>query len=86
MEADFRAANYYSIHESWFTRFSDRLVSVDLSNNHIQNIPKDVMNLPSLREIDVSSNDLFDLPEVVDIVNSRYSTCEIFDFAIAKNS
>lgn len=71
LEADFRAANFYAVHESWFTHFSKQLVSVDLSNNNIQNVPRAIINLPSLKELDVSGNGLFELPEIDDVVNSR---------------
>lgn len=71
LEADFRAANFYAVHESWFTCFSQKLVSVDLSNNHIQSVPRAIINLPLLQELDVSSNGLFELPEIDDVVNSR---------------
>ena len=51
--------------------YAEQLVSLDLSNNQLHNIPKEVMNLPSIIEINVSANNLVQLPEVENVEDSR---------------
>ena len=71
---DFRACGFHAIHQSWFTQSYfqiHQLVEIDVSNNHLQNIPKELFNLEYLKKIDVSGNGLFHLPEVDNVHNSR---------------
>jgi Leucine-rich repeat (LRR) protein len=71
LEGDFSNADFYDIHKSWFTDHAEQLVSLDLSNNHLLNIPREIFNLPFIREINVSANHLFELPEVDNVEDSR---------------
>ncbi|XP_068741133.1 leucine-rich repeat serine/threonine-protein kinase 1-like isoform X3 [Montipora capricornis] len=57
--------NLFSLHKAWFVNLSARLVSVDLSDNHIEELPEELFNtLPLLEVLDVSKNKLLYLPEV----------------------
>ena len=71
LEGDLSTGNFYEIHKSWFTEYAQLLVSLNLSNNQLNKIPKEVLNLPSLRIIDLSANDLYDLPEIDNVEDSR---------------
>ena len=71
LEGDFSHSKFYDIHRSWFMDYAEQLVSLDLSNNQLHNIPKEVMNLPSIIEINVSANNLVQLPEVENVEDSR---------------
>ena len=58
--------NLYAIHKAWFVNLSARLVSIDLSDNCIKELPEELFNiLPALEELDVSKNQLKSLPEVI---------------------
>lgn len=58
--------NLYAIHKAWFVNLSARLVSIDLSDNCIKELPEELFNiLPALEELDVSKNQLEYLPEVI---------------------
>ena len=57
--------NLFAVHKAWFVNLSARLVSVDLSDNHIEELPDELFNtLPLLEVLDVSKNKLQYLPEV----------------------
>ena len=71
LQGDFSHSKFYDIHRSWFMDYAEQLVSLDLSNNQLHNIPKEVMNLPSIIEINVSANNLVQLPEVENVEDSR---------------
>jgi hypothetical protein len=36
-------------------------------------MPREIVNLPNIREINVSANNLFELPEVDNVEDSRYN-------------
>lgn len=71
LEGDFSSSNFYDVHKSWFTDYADRLVSLDLANNQLHYIPKEIFNMPSIRALNVSTNNLFELPEVDNVEDSR---------------
>jgi ankyrin repeat protein len=73
VQGDFSNACFYDIHKSWFTDYAEQLVSLDLSNNQLHNMPREIVNLPNIREINVSANNLFELPEVDNVEDSRYN-------------
>lgn len=65
--------NLFALHKAWFVNLSARLVSVDLSDNHIEELPDELFNtLPLLEVLDVSKNKLQYLPEVASEF-TRYS-------------
>lgn len=70
-QAEFVNAIFYEIHSSWFTAYGECLVKLDLSKNQLSNIPKEIINLPALREVDFSDNNLFELPEIYNLAHSR---------------
>ena len=71
LEGDFSNACFYDVHKSWFTDHAEKLVSLDLSNNQLHNIPREIFNLPVIKEINISANNLFELPEVDNVEDSR---------------
>lgn len=84
-QGDFSDSNFYDIHKSWFLEYADSLVFLDLSQNNLQNVPKEVLNLPSIREINLSANDLITLPDIEDVDASRldnYQRPVVKDFLI----
>lgn len=57
--------NLFAVHKAWFVNLSAQLVSVDLSENHIEELPDELLNtLPLLEVLNVSKNKLQNLPEV----------------------
>ena len=63
--ATWNKKNLFALHKAWFVNLSARLVSVDLSENHIEELPDELFNtLPLLEILDVSKNKLQYLPEV----------------------
>lgn len=71
--------NLYALHKAWFINLSARLVSVDLSENNIEELPDELFNiLPALEVLDVSRNKLEYLPEVASTY-SRYYMYIIYD-------
>ncbi|XP_078364681.1 leucine-rich repeat serine/threonine-protein kinase 1-like isoform X2 [Oculina patagonica] len=58
--------NLYALHKAWFVNLSARLVSIELSENHLEELPDELFNiLPALEVLDVSKNKLEYLPEVI---------------------
>jgi len=58
--------NLHALHKAWFVNLSARLVSVDLSENNLEELPDELFNiLPALEVLDVSKNRLEYLPEVI---------------------
>ena len=58
--------NLSALHKAWFVNLSARLVSVELSDNHLVELPDELFNiLPALEVLDVSRNKLEYLPEVL---------------------
>ena len=66
--------NLYALHKAWFVNLSARLVSVDLSENNIEELPDELFNiLPALEVLDVSKNKLEYLPEVISSYTRYYN-------------
>ena len=65
-------ANFHDVHKTWFTDYSQQLVTLDLSDNNLRRVPKEVMNLPMIRRINLSSNHLYELPNVDNVDESRF--------------
>ena len=63
--ATWNKKNLFTVHKAWFVNLSARLVSVYLSDNHIEELPDELFNtLPVLEVLDVSKNRLKYLPDV----------------------
>ena len=63
--ATWNKKNLFAVHKAWFVNLSARLVSVYLSDNHIEELPDELFNtLPVLEVLDVSKNRLQYLPDV----------------------
>ena len=63
--ATWNKKNLFAVHKAWFVNLSARLVSVYLSDNHIEELPDELFNtLPVLEVLDVSKNRLKYLPDV----------------------
>ena len=69
--------NLRALHKAWFVNLSARLVSVDLSENNIEELPDELFNiLPALEVLDVSKNRLEYLPEVISSYTRYCKQCK----------
>ena len=70
--------NLYALHKAWFVNLSARLVSVDLSENNLEELPDELFNiLPALEVLDVSKNKLEYLPEVISSYTRYYNHIQV---------
>lgn len=75
--ATWNRKNLFALHKAWFVNLSARLVRVDLSGNHIEELPEELLNtLPLLEVLDVSNNKLQYLPEVTSTFTRYFSHME----------